>query len=89
MVVRAAYLSFLLAGCITSNGRVNTAATTGVWGGALIVGGATMGAGTCQPSAEQCERVERGDPVVAGTLVIAGVSLIALAYLFQQSDPHD
>ncbi len=88
-MLRAVCLPLLLAGCITSNGRVNVAATTGVWGGALIVGGASVGAGSCQPSDEQCERIERGDPMVAGTLVVAGVGLLALAYLFHHSDARD
>ncbi len=85
-MVRAVLLSLLLlSGCITSNGRVNVTATTGVWGGAMIVGGATLGAGTCEPSDEQCDRVER-DPAAAAALVIGGAGLLALAWLFHQSD---
>jgi len=77
----------LLAGCWTnSRGHINVPATTGIWGGALVVGGAVVGAGSCQPSPEQCEHIERGDPIVAGTLVVAGVSLLALAYLFDRAD---
>jgi len=87
-VLRVLCLSLVLAGCVTSHGRVNVTATTAVWGGALILGGATIGAGTCQPSSDQCERIERGDPVMAGALVLAGVSLVALAVLFHQS-AHD
>ena len=79
-------LSLLLAGCFTNGqGRVNVAASTGIWGGALIVGGAAVGAGRCEPSAEQCEQVERGDPVFAGALVITGAALLGLAYLFDRS----
>ncbi len=78
-------LSLLLSGCVTSHGRVNVTATTGGWGGALIVGGAAVGAGRCEPSSEQCEHVERGDPVFASALVITGVSLIALAVLFDRA----
>ena len=85
-MLRAVCLPLLVAGCITSHGRVNVTATTGVWGGALIVGGASVAAGSCQPSAEQCERIERGDPMFAGTLIVAGVGLLALAYLFHQAD---
>jgi hypothetical protein len=85
-VLRIAALSLALAGCITSNGRVNVAASTGVLGGALIVGGATIGAGSCQPSPEQCERIERGSPVATGVLVLAGAGLIGLAWLFHESD---
>ena len=84
--VRAFWLSLVLTGCITSHGRVNATATTAVWGGALIVGGATIGAGACEPSPDQCDRIERGDPVVAGALVLSGVGLVALAVLFHQSD---
>ncbi len=84
MVKRVVLLS-LLSGCVTnSKGHVNLTATTGIWGGALIVGGAAVGAGRCQPSPEQCEDVERGDPVTAGALLIAGASLIALAMLFHR-----
>ena len=75
----------LLSGCISSHGRVNVAATTAVWGGAMIVGGATLGAGTCEPSDEQCDRVER-DPAAAVALVVGGASLLALAWLFHQSE---
>ena len=88
-MLRAVCLPLLVAGCITTNGRVDVTATTGVWGGALIVGGATVAAGTCQPSAEQCEHVERGDPMFAGTLIVAGAGLLALAYLFHVSDETD
>jgi hypothetical protein len=84
--VKRAVLLLLLSGCITSKGRVNVTATTGVWGGALIVGGAAVGAGRCEPSSEQCDHVERGDPAVATGLVLAGVSLMALAVLFHRSD---
>lgn len=84
-VTRAVLLSLLLSGCVTnSKGRVNVTASTGVLGGVLIVGGAALGAGACQPSPEQCDKVERGDPVAAGALVIAGISLLALAVLFDR-----
>lgn len=84
--MRAVVLSLLLlTGCISSRGRVNVPATTGVWGAALIVGGATLAAGTCEPSDEQCDRVER-DPVAAGGFIIAGASLLALAWLIHHSE---
>lgn len=85
-MLRAAILSLLLTGCLTNGqGRVNLAASTGVWGGALIVGGAAVGAGGCEPGTDQCDRVERGDPVLAGALVLSGVALLWLAYLFDRS----
>jgi hypothetical protein len=81
IVLRALSLSLLLTGCISSNGRVNVAATTGVWGGAMIVGGAALGAGVCEPSDEQCDRVEH-DPAAAAALIVGGAALLGLAYLF-------
>lgn len=86
-MTRAALVLLLISGCITdSQKRVNVTATTGVWGGALIVGGAAVGAGRCEPSPDQCDHVERGDAVVAGGMVLVGISLIALAVLFHRSD---
>ncbi len=85
-MTRALLLSLLMTGCVTTKGRVNVTATTGAWGGALIVGGAAIGAGQCEPTPEQCDRVERGDPVFAGGMVIAGAALIALAVLFHQAE---
>ena len=70
----------LVSGCISSNGRVNVAATTGVWGGAMIVGGASLGAGRCEPSDEQCDRVEH-DPAAAAALIVGGVALLGFAWL--------
>ncbi len=78
----------LFTGCVTHRGRVNVAATTGVWGAAMIVGGASLAAGTCEPSDEQCDRVER-DPAAAGALIIGGAALLGLAYLFHQTDTSD
>jgi hypothetical protein len=85
-VLRVAALSIALAGCITSNGRVNAAASTAVLGGAFIVGGATIIAGNCVPSEQQCERIERGDPTAGSALVLAGIGLFGFAYLFHDSD---
>ncbi len=84
-MTRILLLSVLLSGCVmSSKGHVNVTATTGIWGGALIVGGAAVGAGRCEPTPEQCDHVERGDPVFAGALVIAGAALIGLAMLFHR-----
>ena len=84
--MRAVVLSLLLlTGCITSRGRVNVPATAGVWGAAMIVGGATLAAGTCEPSDEQCDRVDR-DPAAAAGFVIAGASLLTLAWLIHHSE---
>jgi hypothetical protein len=79
-------LCLVLSSCVTSRGRVDPTATVAVWGGAMIVGGAVVGAGTCEPTPEQCDTVERGSPLAAGALVIGGAALIGLAYLFHQSD---
>jgi hypothetical protein len=81
LAVRRLVLSLLLvSGCISSRGRVNVAATTGVWGGAMIVGGAALGAGVCEPSDEQCDRVEH-DYAASAALIVGGVALLGLAWL--------
>ncbi|HUS29147.1 MAG TPA: hypothetical protein VMZ53_11570 [Kofleriaceae bacterium] len=87
-MTRAAVLSLLLsAGCITNaQGRVNVTASTGTLGGALILGGAIVGAGECQPTPDQCDHVERGEPAVAATLVLVGASLVVLAVLFDRAE---
>lgn len=86
-VSRTALLCLLLAGCWTNaRGRVDVKATTGIWGGALIVGGAAVGAGRCAPSTDQCDRVERGDPMLAGALVITGAALLGLAVLIDRAE---
>jgi hypothetical protein len=83
-------LSLLLSGCVTnSKGQVSLAGSTGVAGGVLILGGATLAAGVCQPnpdrpSSMECDDVKRGDPVDAIALVLAGVSLMALAVLIDR-----
>ncbi len=86
-MLRAATLSLLLlTSCFSnSNGQVNLAASSGIWGGVLIVGGAGVAAGRCQPNPEECDHVERGDPVLATALVISGVALLGLAYLFDRT----
>lgn len=71
---------------VNARGRVDPTVTAGVWGGALILGGAVVGAGTCQPTPEQCDSVERGSPVTATAMVLAGIGLVGLAYLFHESD---
>ena len=78
----------LLTGYVTHHGRVNVAATTGVWGAAMIVGGASLAAGTCEPSDAQCDQVQR-DPAAAAGLVIGGAALLGLAWLFHQTDTSD
>jgi hypothetical protein len=88
-VLRTTILSLALAGCIKSNGRVNVAVSTAALGGAFIVGGASIIAGSCVPSEEQCEHIERGDPTAGSALVLAGIGLFGIAYLFHEHDSAD
>jgi hypothetical protein len=72
-----------------SKGRVSLATPTGVVGGVLVLGGASVAAGRCEPdmdrpSSRRCESTERGDPATAVALVLVGVSLMALAVLIDR-----
>lgn len=87
-MLRAGTLSLLLVGCV-HNGQVEIAAP-GVVGGVLVVGGMASAVGSCVAAegsslGDTCDRRESGDPVLATTLVISGVALLGLAYLFDRA----
>jgi hypothetical protein len=87
--MRALCLLLLLSSCYVSGGRVNPTVTTGVWGGALIVGGAAVAAGSCVPSEDSCEQVESGSSATALTMIAVGAGLLGLAYLLDRSSSHE